>query len=132
MRLSRIFTPRVRGVRIVDLCAVVFLIVLVLGVYAFKAGAGREGAQIADVDRQIGEERRQVRALRARLAELERPARLERLSTSYLGLGPAQARREASPEALSELAHPEPTSAPPARSASVGAVNPAGAAAAVR
>ncbi len=44
-----------------------------------------------------------MRLLRAELAHLEQPARLERLA-GYLSLAPAQAAREAPVEGLSELA----------------------------
>ena len=102
--LRTLFERRIRGFRIVELAAVGCLAVLVLGVYAFKAGAGRESAKISDVDKEIAEERRHVRLLRAELAHLEQPARLERLSTAYLGLSPVDAKREAPADALSELA----------------------------
>ena len=101
--IGRVFARRLRGFRLVDLVAFGCLAVLATGVHLAKAAAGREGAAIADVDRQIGEERRRVRLLRAELAHLEQPARLERLS-GLLGLAPAQAAREAPVEALPDLA----------------------------
>ena len=125
--LPRLFARRVRGFRVVDLWALGFLVVLALGVYAFKADAGREGAKIKDVDFAIAEQSRQVRLLKAEIAHLEQPTRLERLSGGYLGLQPADARREAPVEGLSELAHrleparpPSPVPAvPPVASAEV-------------
>lgn len=102
--LQRLFDRRYRGFRLVELVAVGVLCVLVLGVYAFKADAGRESARIADVDRQVQEETRRVRLLKADLARLEQPARLELLSSTYLGLAPADARREAPADSLADLA----------------------------
>ena len=102
--LRTLFDRRYRGFRVVDMAALGCLAVLVLGVYAFKAGAGRESAKISDVDAQIADERRHVRLLRAELAHLEQPARLERLSTTYLGLAPVAAAREAPVDSLAELA----------------------------
>lgn len=100
---SRLFARRLRGFRLVDLLALGCLLVLATGVYLAKAGAGREAASIADVDKQIAAEKRRVRLLRAELARLEQPARLERLS-AYLGLAPAPAAREAQVAALPDLA----------------------------
>ena len=71
-----------------------------LGVYLAKGMAGAEGSQITDTTRQIAAEQVRVRALRADLARLESPARLERLSTQYLGLQPVSAKKEAAPETL--------------------------------
>jgi hypothetical protein len=124
MNARALFDRRWRGFRVVDLLAVGCLFALVLGVYAFKAGAGRESAQIADVDHQIADERRQVRLLKAELAHLQSPARLERLSTAYLGLQPLPAGREAPLESLGELAHVQ-TPAPPVLVPAVAPVSPA-------
>ena len=101
--LARAFSARLRGFRLVDLAALGCLLVLATGVYLAKAGAGREAAAIADVDRQITAEKRRVRLLRAEVAHLEQPARLERLS-GYLGLQPALAAHEAQVRSLSDLA----------------------------
>ena len=100
---SRLFARRLRGFRLVDLLALGCLLILATGVYLAKAGAGREAASIAEVDKQIVAETRQVRLLRAELAHLEQPARLERLS-AYLGLQPAPASHEATAAALPDLA----------------------------
>ncbi len=105
-----LFNRRLRGFRVVELAAVGCLVVLVLGVYAFKAGAGRETAHISDVDAQIADERRHVRVLKAELAHLEQPARLERLSAAYLGMAPAGGAHEAPVESLSEVARAQPPS----------------------
>ena len=78
-------------------------IVLVLAVYLAKAGASRERAQIADIEQRIGEEQRRVKLLRADAARLEQPARIEALSES-VGLKAVDAAREASPDALPQIA----------------------------
>ena len=108
--LRALFDRRLRGFRVIELVAVGCLMVLVLGVYAFKAGAGRESAHISDVDAQIVDERRHVRLLRAELAHLEQPARLERLSAAYLGMAPSGGAHEAPVESLSEVARAQPLS----------------------
>ena len=118
--IATLFKRRVRGFRLVDLLALAFLLVLAFTVYAFKTFAGRESADINDVQRQIVEEQKRVRLLRAEIAHLEDPTRLARLSTQYLGLKPVAAKREATLEALPEIAAPKPA----APAATAGAVQP--------
>ena len=95
---------RVRGFRLVDLVAASLLVCLILGVYLAKTIAGGERAKIATVERQIGEEQARIRLLQAEVSHLEQPARIERLSETYLGLGPVGFKREADLDALPELA----------------------------
>jgi cell division protein FtsL len=95
---------RVRGFRLVDLVAAGLLVVLVLGVYLAKTMAGRERAEIASTERQIDEEKARIRLLQAEVAHLEEPARLERLATSYLGMGPVPIKHDVTPEGLYDIA----------------------------
>lgn len=116
-RFASIFAQRWRGFRKVDVWAAAVAAVLALGVYAFKADAGKESARIKEVAEQIQTERRAVTLLQAEVAHLEQPERLERLSVAYLGLKPQDARREAPVEGLTELAHrvepaPRPAASP--------------------
>ena len=104
---------RIRGFRLLDLIAVGVLTALILGVYLAKTVAGGERAKIASVERQIGEERARIRLLQAEVSHLEQPARIERLSETYLGLAPVAFKREADPDALPDLAR-RPL-APPAK-----------------
>ncbi|HUZ12520.1 MAG TPA: cell division protein [Caulobacteraceae bacterium] len=104
MRLSRVIDRRIRGFRIVDLAALAVVVSLALGVYAFKAFAGREGADIADVASEVSMERQRVRLLEARVAHLERPDRIERLARLYAGQAPVSARQEITPEGLAQVA----------------------------
>ncbi|WP_394760492.1 cell division protein [Phenylobacterium sp.] len=121
---------RVRGFRLVDLIAVSILTVLILGVYLAKTIAGGERTKIATVERQIGAERARIRLLEAEVSHLEQPARVARLSETYLGLAPVAFKREADPDALPELARkplalpakpveatPDPTAMAPAEPA---------------
>lgn len=110
--LRRVFERRLRGFRLVDLVALGLLLVLATGVYLAKAGAGREAARVAEVDDQIADEARKLRLLRAEVAHLETPARLERLS-AYVGLQPSQAKQEAPVEALGDLMHQPRTAGAP-------------------
>ena len=95
---------RVRGFRLVDLVAAALLVMLILGVYLAKTMAGRERAEIASVERQIGEEKARIRLLQAEVAHLEEPARLEHLSEAYLGMAPVSIKRDLSPDALNDVA----------------------------
>ena len=95
---------RGRGFRLVDLIATALLLALVLGVYLAKTMAGRERAEIAGVERQIGEEQARIRLLQAEVAHLEEPARLEHLSVAYLGLAPVSMKRDVDPAGLADIA----------------------------
>jgi hypothetical protein len=99
-----LFERRVRGFRLVDLVAAALLVALVLGVYLAKTMAGRERAQIARVERGIGEEKARIRLLQAEVAHLEEPARLEHLSVAYLGMAPVSIKRDITPEGLTDIA----------------------------
>ncbi len=102
--IGALFNRRIRGFRLVEILAGACLVTLVLSVYLTKAAAGRESAAIASIDKDIGDEQRRVRVLKAELAHLEQPERLEALSTQYLALAPVSARRETAPDSLTEVA----------------------------
>jgi cell division protein FtsL len=102
--LSGIFTKRVRGFRIINLVALTLLLAMAFGVYGFKTLAGRESADIVDVRHQIAQEQKRVRLLKAEIAHLEDPSRVERLSGQYLHLKPVDAKQEATTEALPQIA----------------------------
>ena len=123
MKLSTLVTHRVRGFRVVDLAALTVFLALALAVYAFKTSAGAERRDIADVESQIQDETRQVRLLRAEVAHLESPDRLERLATRYAGQAPVSAEQEISPDALPRLA--QATQPPPAANAASSAAGDA-------
>jgi cell division protein FtsL len=103
---------RIRGFRVVDLIALGLLTVLILGVYLAKTIAGRERSEIARVERQIGTEKARIRLLQAEVSHLEQPARIERLSTAYLGLAPVAIKREATTDELAVVAR-KPVALPP-------------------
>jgi cell division protein FtsL len=121
---------RVRGFRLVDLVAFALLVMLVLGVYLAKTMAGRERAEIATAERSIGEEKARIRLLQAEVAHLEEPARLERLSQSYLGLAPVPIKHDLTPEGLydaaraGEVGSTQPVPAQPPRAMAVGGPQP--------
>lgn len=120
----RLLERRVRGFRLVDLIALGLLTALILGVYLAKTMAGRERADIARVERQIAGEKARIRLLTAEVSHLEQPARVERLSSAYLGLAPVSSKRETTPDALLDVAR-TPAQAPPAPIAPAPASAPA-------
>lgn len=121
----RLLERRVRGFRLVDLIALGLLTALILGVYLAKTVAGRERADIARVERQIAGENARIRLLTAEVSHLEQPARVERLSSAYLGLAPVSNKRETTPDALLDVARtparatPAPVAPTPAAAAVV-------------
>lgn len=98
------FDRRVRGFRVVEVGALGVLLVLILTVYLAKTGAGGKRADIDRIQGQINAEQTQIRMLRAEVATLEQPSRLETLA-AYLQLGPISARREITVAALPDVAH---------------------------
>ncbi|WP_269713670.1 cell division protein FtsL [Caulobacter sp. NIBR2454] len=116
--MSSIFSRRYRGFRVIEIFALTLLLLLVLGVYLAKTVAGGERAEIARLDRAIADERVRSRLLKAEVAYLEQPRRLERLATNYLGLAPIKAEQEIESDRLAEIAarlsQPRPAPAPAA------------------
>lgn len=112
--MSDIFTRRFRGFRVVELGGLAFFIVLALGVYMVKAGAGRDRAQIARIERLILVEQTRLRLLRAEVAHLEQPERIEQLAAAYLGMAPTSPKHEATVETLGLIALKAPLPAPTA------------------
>lgn len=102
--LSRVFDRRVRGFRVVEIAAAACCAGLFFYVYLTKAEANESRNEIARLEKQIAQEHRKLRLLRAEVAHLEQPGRIEQLSEAHLGLGPVNVRKEARPEALVEIA----------------------------
>lgn len=118
MSIAGIFTRRVRGVRLVEVWAIGLLAVLVFGVYLTKTFASREASEITRTQARIEEEQTRIRLLKAEVAYLEQPERIERLSQAYLHLEPMSGKRETDPEGLVDIvrrpapAVPIPAAAP--------------------
>ena len=102
----KLLQSRFRGFRIIELFAFVCVVALAFGVYLAKTSAGRERSKIAVIERQIAEENRKLKLLRAEVAHLEQPERLEQLSTQHLGLQAVDGTKEALPETLPDIANP--------------------------
>lgn len=111
--LKRIFDWRVHGIRGVNVIGLVLVSAMVFSVYLAKADAAGESALISDLERDIRANGQRVRLLRAEVARLENPERLEALSRQA-GLEPMDARRAADEAALSALEPGAGPAAPPA------------------
>ena len=109
--LQRLMDWKVRGVRWIEIIGVALVAVMVMSVYVAKAGAARESARIAQLEREIRENAQRVRLLKAEAARLEQPARLEALSRE-IGLGPVDVKRQADADDLPELKVEAAPSAP--------------------
>ncbi|MGV8930144.1 MAG: cell division protein FtsL [Brevundimonas sp.] len=101
--LNRLYAWKIRGIRWVEIIGVMLVAAMVFSVYLAKAGAATESARISDLERQISDNGQRVRLLRAEVARLERPNRLEALSRDA-GLGPVDVHRQATVDKLSSLA----------------------------
>lgn len=121
--LDRLFAWKIRGIRWIEIIGVLLVAAMIFSVYLAKAAAAREGARIAELEREIGESGERVRLLKAEVARLEQPARLEALSREA-GLGPVDMKRQASEDNLGAL-KPVPAPAPVAPSVAAPAPAPA-------
>jgi hypothetical protein len=101
--LKRVFDWKVRGVRWIEIIGLVLVAAMIFSVYLAKAAAASESARIASLERQITQNGQRVRLLRAEVARLEQPGRLEALSRGA-GLGPVDVHRQATVASLPELA----------------------------
>ena len=112
MIFAGVFSRRLRGFRIIDLVALSLVGVRALGSYVFTTFAGAQSARIAAVQTQINQENKRLHLLKAEIAHLEDPSRIERLSTQYLGLQPVDPKHDITPDALPQVASaPAPVAA---------------------
>ena len=101
--IRRVFDWKVRGVRWVEIIGLALVAAMIFSVYLAKAAAANESAEIARLERQIRQNGQRVRLLRAEVARLEQPGRLETLSR-MAGLAPVDVHRRTTVSALPELA----------------------------
>tara|TARA_R110002167_G_scaffold15735_2_gene62536 strand:+ start:1615 stop:2058 length:444 start_codon:yes stop_codon:yes gene_type:complete len=121
--LQRLFDWKVHGVRWVEIIGLLLVAIMVFSVYVAKAGAAREGVRISELERQIDNNGERVRLLRAEVARLEQPGRLEALSRSA-GLAPVDVHRRKSEAGLAAIApvpEPRPVIVAPTDAAAVAA-----------
>jgi hypothetical protein len=102
--MSNLLNRRVRGVRVVNLWAMGLLLVLVIALYLVKIFAGAERTDIAETQDQIADEQRRIGLLKAEIAFLERPDRIERLAERDLDEQPLSGKHEATLDQLPVIA----------------------------
>ncbi|MDB5470502.1 MAG: cell division protein [Caulobacter sp.] len=95
---------RTRGFRTINVVFCALLAATAVTVLLAKAYAGREVRDIARTERSIGEENKRIRLLKAEVAHLEQPERLQRLSKALLGMAPLSATREGDINSLPAIA----------------------------
>ena len=99
----RIFEQRVRGVRLIEAVGILLAVGMIFWVCLSKAREDGDVKRLNDLDTQISDQQSQVDALKVRVAELERPARLEQLAVAYLGMKPVSPNHEARIDSLAEI-----------------------------
>ena len=104
-----LFTHRIRGVQVVNLWGIGVLLVLVFALYLVKTFGGAERADIASTETQIAEEQRQIALLRAEVAFLQRPDRIQRLAEQSLNAQPISGKHDATLADLPKIAHAPPS-----------------------
>lgn len=98
-----LFEQRIRGVRLIEIIGLVLALGMIFWVCLSKAREGEDIKRLAKLDAQIAAESKTVQDLRVKVAELERPARLEALATTYLGMKPVASSHETQLEALGDI-----------------------------
>lgn len=72
-------------IRTLQVLAALVIVALAIGLYKAKSDAARTQAHVRQLESQIEEGEADLRALRAEIAELERPERIEALAEDRLG-----------------------------------------------
>jgi cell division protein FtsL len=71
--------------RVLHIVAAVLIVVLVVGLYKAKTDAAKTQSHVRELQTQIDDSEADLRALRAEVAHLESPARVEQLAHEHLG-----------------------------------------------
>lgn len=101
----RLFEQRVRGVRLIELVGISLALAMIFWVCLSKAREGEDIKRMNDLDAQIADQQQQVTDLKVKVAELERPARLEQLAQTYLNMKPVAPTHETKLDDLAEISH---------------------------
>jgi len=103
--ITALFEQRVRGFRLIELIGLGLALAMIFLVCLSKAREGEDIKHMNQLDQQIADESAAVDALKIRVAQLERPSRLEALAKAYLNMKPVEAAHEAQIDSLSEISH---------------------------
>ena len=107
-----VFTRRIRGVPLINLWGIGVLLVLVLALYLVKTFGAGERADIASTETQIAQEERRIALLKAEVAFLQRPERIQRLAEQNLNAQPISGRHDATLGELPQIASRDPAAPP--------------------
>ncbi|ESQ93539.1 septum formation inhibitor MinC [Asticcacaulis sp. AC460] len=99
----RLFEQRVRGIRLIELVGVALALGMIFWVCLSKAREGEDIRRMNELDAQIATEEGAVQTLKIKVAQLEKPSRLEALAKQYLGMQPVSAAHEADIDSLGEI-----------------------------
>lgn len=72
-------------IRALQIAAGALIVVLAIGLYKAKTDASRTETHVRELQSQIDEREADLRALRAEIAHLESPARVEQMAEQHLG-----------------------------------------------
>lgn len=72
--------------RLFQVAAVIVIAALTVGLYRAKSDAARTEAHVRRLEQEVSDREARLRELRAHIAELESPARIEQLAEDRLGL----------------------------------------------
>lgn len=98
-----LFEQRIRGVRLIEIIGLALALGMIFWVCLSKAREGEDIKRLASLDTQIAQEAKVVQDLKVKVAELERPARLEALATAHLGMKPVASSHETQMESLGDI-----------------------------
>ena len=73
-------------IRTLQIAAGVLIIVLAVGLYKAKTDAAQTQRHVRQLEQQVEETEASMRALRAEIAHLESPGRVEEMSENHLGM----------------------------------------------
>lgn len=88
--------------RAFQIAAAVLILALAVGLYRAKTDAGAARARVRDLQTNITETRADIRELKAEIAHLETPARVEALAKQELKMEPGREARALPERALDE------------------------------
>ena len=97
-------------IRAAQIGACVLIAVLAIGLYRAKTDAAKTQAHVDQLQSDIAESEAALRALRAEIARLESPARIEALAERHLGVTPGE-EAAALPESAIDARLPAPRTA---------------------
>lgn len=99
--------------RILQIAAAALVVALAIGLYKAKTDAARTEAHVRQLQNDIDEGEADLRAIRAEIAELERPERVEALAEDRLGAVVGSESAALPESSLSQhLPAPQPRSRP--------------------